>query len=161
LIKNAWSTPSIGNLDSARTINAKFKLLRRMLRLWARNISNLSILIANYNMTIAFFDKLEEIRPLSRHEFKFRVIIKRQINNLTAMQNTYWRQRFTQRLVQFGDENTKFFHAIASERYRKNVISQIVDSSGRMIADYTEKSALFYQEFKSRMGCSIPTSLQY
>jgi hypothetical protein len=112
-------------------------------------------------MTIAFFDKLEEIRPLSRHEFKFRVIIKRQINNLTAMQNTYWRQRFTQRLVQFGDENTKFFHAIASERYRKNVISQIVDSSGRMIADYTEKSALFYQEFKSRMGCSIPTSLQY
>jgi retron-type reverse transcriptase len=66
-----------------------------------------------------------------------------------------------QRLVQFGDENTKFFHAMASERYRKNVISQIVDSSGRMIADHIEKSALFYQEFKSRMGCSIPTSLQY
>jgi hypothetical protein len=112
-------------------------------------------------LSIGFFDKLEEIRPLSHHEFKFRVIIKRQIYNLTAMQNTYWRQRFTQRLVQFGDENTKFFHAMASERYRKNVISQIVDSSGRMIADHTEKSALFYQEFKSRMGCSIPTSLQY
>jgi hypothetical protein len=46
LIKNAWSTPSIGNLDSARTISAKFKLLRRMLRLWARNTSNLTILIA-------------------------------------------------------------------------------------------------------------------
>jgi hypothetical protein len=41
------------------------------------------------------------------------------------------------------------------------VISQIVDSSGRMIADHTEKSALFYQEFKSRMGCSVPTSLQF
>jgi hypothetical protein len=112
-------------------------------------------------MTIAFFDKLEEIRPLSHHEFKFRVIIKGQIHNLTAMQNTYWRQRFTQRLVQFGDDNTKFFHAMASERYMKNVISQIVDSSGRMIADHTEKSALFYQEFKSRMGCSIPTSMQF
>jgi hypothetical protein len=48
---------------------------------------------------------------------------------------------------------------MASERYRKNVISQIVDASGRMIADHTEKSALFYQEFKGRMGCSIPTSL--
>jgi hypothetical protein len=148
-------------LDSARTISAKFKLLRRMLRLWARNISNLSILIANCNMTIAFFDKLEEIRPLSHHEFKFRVIIKGQIHNLIAMQNTYWRQRFTQRLVRFGDENTKFFHAMASERYRKNVVNQIVDSSGRMIADHTEKSALFYQEFKSRMGCSIPISMQF
>jgi hypothetical protein len=112
-------------------------------------------------MTIAFFDKLEEIRPLFHHEFKFRVVIKRQIHNLTAMQNTYWRQRFTQRLVQFGDENTKFFHAMASERYRKNVISQIVDSSGRTISDHTEKSALFYHEFKRRMGCSIPTSPQY
>jgi hypothetical protein len=30
-----------------------------------------------------------------------------------------------------------------------------------MIVDHTEKSALFYQEFKSRMGCSIPTSMQY
>jgi hypothetical protein len=108
-----------------------------------------------------FFDKLEELRPLSHHEFKFSGIIKRQIYNLTAMQNIYWRQRSAQRLAQFGDENTKFFHAMASERYRKNVISQIVDSSGRMIADHTEKSALFYQEFKSRMGCSIPTSMQY
>jgi hypothetical protein len=75
-------------------------------------------------MTIAFFYKLEEFRPLSHHELKFRVIIKGWIHNLLAMQNTNWRQRFTQRLVQFGDENTKFFHAMASERYRKNVISQ-------------------------------------
>jgi hypothetical protein len=89
------------------------------------------------------------------------VIIKGQIHNLLAMQNTYWRQIFTQRLVQFGDENTKFLHAIASERYKKNVISQIVDNSGRMISDHTEKSALFYQEFKSRMGCSVPTNLQF
>jgi hypothetical protein len=64
-------------------------------------------------------------------------------------------------LVQFGDENTKFFYAMASERYRKNVISQIVDNSGRMISDHTEKSALFYLEFKSRMGCSVPINLQF
>jgi hypothetical protein len=67
-------------------------------------------------MTIAFFDKLEELRTLSHHEFKFRGIIKRQIHNLTTLQNIYWRQRFTQRLVQFGDENTKFYHAMATER---------------------------------------------
>jgi hypothetical protein len=50
---------------------------------------------------------------------------------------------------------------MAFERYRKNVISQIVDNSGRMILDHTEKSALFYQKFKSRMGCSVPTILQF
>jgi hypothetical protein len=67
------------------------------------------------------------------------------------MQNDYWRQRFTSRLLQFGDENTKFFHAMASERYRKNIISQIMDGPGRMISDHGGKSALFLQEFKNSL----------
>jgi hypothetical protein len=60
-------------------------------------------------LTVAFFDRLEEIRPLCSCELKFRVIIKEHINSLLRMQNHYWRQRFTQRVMQFGDENTKFF----------------------------------------------------
>jgi hypothetical protein len=63
LIKNAWSTPTIGTLDSARTISAMFKLLRRMLKLWARNLSNLSNLIANCNMTITFLISLKSSGP--------------------------------------------------------------------------------------------------
>jgi hypothetical protein len=55
------------------------------------------------------------------------------------MQREYWRQRFTQRDMQFGDENTKLFHAMASQRFRKNVISQILDSSERMVTDHEEK----------------------
>lgn len=47
------------------------------------------------------------------------------------MQQTYWKQRFTQKFVQLGDENTKFFHAMATERYRKNSISQIVSPDGK------------------------------
>lgn len=66
------------------------------------------------------------------------------------MQTAYWRQRFTQRLVQFGDENTKFFHAMATKRYRKNVVYQIMDENSRMVLDHSEKSALFHQEFKRR-----------
>jgi hypothetical protein len=80
-------------------------------------------LICNCNLTVEFFDKLEEIRNLYPQEQAFRVILKQHIGSLLFMQKTYWRQRFTQRLVQFGDENTKFFHAMATERYRKNVIS--------------------------------------
>jgi hypothetical protein len=74
------------------------------------------------------------------------------------MQKEYWSQRFTQRVMQFGNENTKFFHAMASERYRKNVIRQILDNSGRMVTGREEKSALFYQEVKKRVGTSIDIS---
>jgi hypothetical protein len=63
--------------------------------------------------------------------------------------------------MQFGDENTKFFQAMAIERYRTNVISQIVDENGRMVTKHSEKSALFFQEFKRRLGTSVGISMQF
>jgi hypothetical protein len=130
-IKSVWVSP-VRVCNSAHVISAKFKLLRRSLKLWSRNLSNLSRLIANCNMTIAFFDRLEEIRPLCSSELKFRNILKDHISSLLRMQNHYWKQRFTLRVMQFGDENTKFFHSMATERYRRNAISQLVDGSGRV-----------------------------
>jgi hypothetical protein len=94
-------------------------------------------------MTVAFFDRLEEIRALYPNELKFRDIIKEHIRFLLRMQNQYWKQRFTQGIMQFGDENTKVFHSMVTERYRRNVISQIVDGSGRMVQDHGELSSIF------------------
>jgi len=142
-ISNAWSIPS-RKVNSAHVVSDKLKLLRRILKHWAKSLSNLSALIANCNATLSFFDKLEEHRDLFQQEADFRSIHKLHIQNLLRTQNIYWRQRFTQRLVQFGDENTKFFHAMATERYRRNVISQISDSTGRLVSDHVEKSGLFY-----------------
>jgi hypothetical protein len=50
-----------------------------------KGISNLSKLIASCNMTIAFLDKLEELRPLYPQEFNFKKIIKVHISNLLRM----------------------------------------------------------------------------
>jgi hypothetical protein len=44
------------------------------------------------------------------------VIIKGQIHNLTAMQNTYWGKRFTQRLVQFGCDRTAQNNSVLSPK---------------------------------------------
>lgn len=62
--------------------------------------------------------------------------------------------------MQFGDENTKFFHSRATERYRNNVIS-LMDDTGRMVSSHGEISALFYQEFKKRLGSSVEISMQF
>jgi hypothetical protein len=50
---------------------------------------------------------------------------------------------------------------MATERYRKNVIYQILDENGRMVTDHSEKSALFYQEFKIRLGTIVDTNMQF
>lgn len=159
-IKNAWSPPTDA-VCSAQIISTKFKLLRRILKTWAKGLSRLSTLISNCNRTIGFFDRLEEIRTLYGPEATLRAKIKDHIRILLSMQNEYWKQRYTQRVIQQGDENTKFFHAMATERYRKNIISQILDDTGRMVTDHSEKSALFYQEFKRRLGTTVQTSMQF
>jgi hypothetical protein len=87
-IKTVWLTP-VNVCNIAHTVSAKFKLLHRTLKLWSKNLSNLSKLIANCNMTVAFFDRLEEIRALYPNESKFRDIIKEHIRFLLRMQNQY------------------------------------------------------------------------
>jgi hypothetical protein len=149
IILSVWSKSELFGSPQSMSVTVhmlsvpKFKLLRRTLKLWSKNLSNLSKLIANYNMTVAFFDRLEEIRALYPNELKFRDIIKEHIRFLLRMQNQYWKQRFTQGIMQFGDENTKVFHSMVTERYRRNVISQIVDGSGRMVQDHGELSSIF------------------
>jgi hypothetical protein len=66
-IKTVWLTP-VNVCNSAHGISAKFKLHRRTLKLWSKNLSNLSKLIANCNMMVTFFDRLEEIRSLYSSE---------------------------------------------------------------------------------------------
>lgn len=45
-----------------------------------------------------------------------------------------WRQRCKQLWLQAGDRNTKFFHAMATERKRSNTISQLKDYQGNWIS---------------------------
>lgn len=50
---------------------------------------------------------------------------------------------------------------LATERYRKNVINQILGTNGRMVSDHNEKGALFMQEFKRKLGISLDTVMQF
>jgi hypothetical protein len=53
-------------------------------------------------------------------------------------------------------ENTKYFHARATERYRRNAISEIQDEDGNTLVEHQQKAAAFWQCFKNRMGVSFP-----
>jgi mevalonate pyrophosphate decarboxylase len=63
--------------------------------------------------------------------------------------------------VQLGDENTKFFHAMATERYRRNNISQILNSDGSMVNDHQEKILMLWEEFRKRLGFTVQTEIQF
>jgi hypothetical protein len=54
--------------------------------------------------------------------------------------------------VKFGDENNKLFHAIATQKHRKNFVSQLQLSNGSMVFEHDHKTAVLWSSYKDRLG---------
>ena len=123
--------------------NAKFKNVRRGLKLWAKQLPCLKAQICNVNATIDLLDIMEEMRTLTVHEWNLRDILKDLIISLLQNQNTYWKQRGKIKWVKLGDENTKFFHSRATISFRHNYISMLKDDSDLESMNMMEKQIFF------------------
>jgi hypothetical protein len=70
-MEHGWNVP-VTQEDRTMKVTAKFKNLRRVLRSWHSQLSNLSATISNNKMVLAFLDNLEEFHDLSLAEWNFR-----------------------------------------------------------------------------------------
>jgi hypothetical protein len=118
IVQNAWNIP-VNQSNSAKRVNAKLKILRRAIRLWSKNLPCLKNLIKSVNDVIELLDNFEEMRNLSVEENCLRDLLKSHVLILLKNQNIYWKQRGKIKWVKLGDENTKFFHTVATQSYRK------------------------------------------
>jgi hypothetical protein len=66
----------------------------------------------------------------------------------------YWRKICTIRWVKVGEDNTKFFHAMATQRHIRNAISMLTAADGRQVSDHAEMAGLLWSSYKERMGVS-------
>jgi len=121
IVEENWNQ-SLSESDSAKLITAKFKRLRKRLKIWSKSISNLAGSIQATNNVIMMWDQFEEYRQLSDTKQNGRDMLKEHLLKLLSFQRIYWRQRATIRWVKFGDENSKKFQAKAIIKYRHNYI---------------------------------------
>jgi hypothetical protein len=128
-VLESWLSTS-PSTDAAHTISVKFKHLRSRLRSWSKEFSNLRLLIDNCNSVITFLDNLEDRRRLYNPEANLRILVKRKLKTWLHYKNLYWRKRYTVNRIKFGDECTKFFHAMATISYRRNSIPQLKNEEG-------------------------------
>jgi hypothetical protein len=142
-------------------VTAKLKLLRRVLKKWAKGLSQIKKQIQESSLVIAVMDRREENRPLFLQERNFRQIIRNHIQNLLKCQKEYWRKRYMVRWTKLGDENTSFFHAAATKRYRINTITSLDTKDGRPIFEQDEKAALIWDEYRKRMGCTTHPEMKF
>lgn len=135
--------------------------MRRVLKAWSKNLSNLVTAIENNKAMILFLDNLEEFRDLSIHEWNFRIMVKQNLENLLLQQKEYWKQRSKINWVKLGDENTAFFHSHATVQMKQKIIRSLKDSDGMEVTAHEAKASLLWEGFKDRLGQSECVQMVY
>jgi molecular chaperone GrpE (heat shock protein) len=141
VMDHAWKVPTT-HTDKARRIVAKFKNLRRVLRAWQKQLSNLATTITNNKRILLLLDTLEEFRDQSLQEWNFRVMVQNNLEGLLEQQMVYWKQRGIIKLAELGDENTKNSHDTATIQHNKNTIMSLTSPAGIQLTNHEEKASL-------------------
>lgn len=159
-VSSFWSLSSRQS-NEALVVAHKLKLLRRGLKHWSRWFSNLNLTISNTSWVLALLDGLEDQRPLNLVERNFHRILLVHLQRILEAKRVYWKQRATIRWAKFGDENSKFFHSIASSNFRRNYIAHLFLEDGTCIADHAQKAEVLWNSFKERLGTSEVPCMHY
>ncbi|XP_078149480.1 uncharacterized protein LOC144544804 [Carex rostrata] len=101
-------------------------------------------------------DQKEENAPLNQEEFTERVKMRERVFELANIIEARWRQRARCKWLQEGDKNTRYFHARASARCRKNRVDEIKDAQGRPV-NGTNIKGIFLQHLTQTLGQTQPT----
>jgi hypothetical protein len=64
-----------------------------------------------------------------------------------------WRQRSKVRAAIEGDENTRYFHACANQRHRRNKI-QVIEHDGVEVHNHDQKAAILHSFYTGLLGTS-------
>jgi hypothetical protein len=97
---------------------------------------------------------MEEHRDLSIEEWNFRDILQQKVADLLNIQKIYWKQRAAIKWITDGEICSRFFHAHAKVKHKKNSIAILTDENGIIHFEHEHKSGLLWDAFKSRLGSS-------
>lgn len=158
MVELVWQN-SIHYVDAAKIINAKFKILRKHLKTWAKSLSPIKEEILNVKNFVAFLDAIENFRDLTSIELTLREDLKVLLTSLLKKQKLYWQQRGKIKWVTLGSENSKKIHACATVQHRNNKIAQLTSHTGEVLQNHSEKASLLLESFKERLGISEHTAI--
>ncbi|KAF8672185.1 hypothetical protein HU200_049753 [Digitaria exilis] len=158
LIRGRWNTTT--SHDPAKRITSRLKLCRRLSKDWNCRIGSHAHRERDCKAIIDALDLLEEERVLSPAESHIRALAADSLSLSIKEKVAYWKQRGKIRIAVEGDENTKFFHAHASHRLRKNSI-QLLEQDGLEVTDHDEKASILHSYYSDLLGCSSTTTWNF
>jgi exonuclease III len=153
IFQSTWhGLPSLP--DKAKKLTVKFKIARKALKDWQRSLPKIDKTVSDIKLLIEFIDNIEEHRDLSIEEWNFRDIMQNKVAELLNIQKIYWKQRASIKWITEGDICSRFFHAYATVKRRRNTIASLTDENGIIHSEHDHKSNILWDAFKSRLGSS-------
>jgi hypothetical protein len=106
---------------------------------------------------VDLLDFFEESRPLADCEVLLRDDARAALARSIKAQAAFWKQRGKIRCIKEGDENTRFFHARATHRFRRNSV-RALDVDGVQVVDHQGKALALHDFYSDLLGRARPTS---
>jgi hypothetical protein len=149
-----WSS-GLPARDAALDLAASVKRFRSAAKVWKRDHRFIPHLENNCHFIIALFDFQEESRRLAAGEIELREEARKNLELSVCRSAAHWKQRGKFRAIQEGDENTRFFHARASQRHRRNQI-RALDVDGELLVDHGAKAGALRSFYSNLLGRARP-----
>ena len=151
-INSAWQTQKHGT--AMFQVQDKLRQCRSRLRQWSRDSFG--------NVTRELKAKTQMLREAESDSMKGKGhekahALKREVNTLLTREECMWRQRSRKKWLKWGDKNTSFFHHSATQRRRRNLITEIEDNQGHRFNNEDDIARTFEDHFVALFSTSHPT----
>ncbi|XP_010253034.1 PREDICTED: uncharacterized protein LOC104594458 [Nelumbo nucifera] len=147
-VRNWWEEDtSVARWEGIR-FHRKLKNLKGKLKEWNSNqFGRIEERKSTLISRIEEIDRREEEGQMGMEE-KERTNLKKELEATLLREEISWKQKSRERWIKEGDGNTRYFHAIANGRRRKNFISMLELESGATITQQDDIAKALVDHFK-------------
>lgn len=147
-------------VEPAGDIVARVKAFRHAAKVWSRKHFARPFECHNASFITLLLDVFEETRQLSAGEHRPRLLCREKVALIVAQRAAYWKQRGKFRALREGDANTRFFHAKASGRARRNAIRSI-EVDGVLLVAHQDKVTTPTAYYTDILGGEVDTQRHF
>jgi len=142
------------------SLTKRLKTCRARCRSWSKRRLDLAQREIDVKLLVCALDLLEETRPLHNGEATLRRLAIQGLQDINSEKLAYWRQRFSVRVAVEWDENSKFFHAAASGRRRRNLIANL-EHDGQTYTAHSAKCDILSSFYTDLLGSHSMTDWNF
>ncbi|XP_058181333.1 uncharacterized protein LOC131299773 [Rhododendron vialii] len=148
IAKETWENTQVGGW-AGHIILQKFRAIRNKLKVWNKEeFGDINTALQKKETELHQFDLVVEERELSTEEKALRCKAKTDFWRISRLAETMWRQKSRLNWMKLGDKNTRYFQAIANNRFRRNMVGSVL-VNGRVLEEPLEIKAAAVEHFSN------------